>query len=457
MKILFYSTNSNHYESGRMEFKMIPSCREQWNSLKKKYPECDFVIVMQKPGMFLYDESGVMSDRVKYIFIDEQNSDAEKIAQVIISEKPDTAIAVSYWKEPFDWMSIKDAVIAEKLRDAGIKTVCHDADTCRICFDKNETRQFLINNNFNVAKGVYVHHELFYAERGRNCINENVYREYIFSEIKKLKFPVVIKETSGLSSYGMDVVTTFNQARHVLLSKKNNGDRVVEEFLDGISFGIEVYGTDGKYLVSPPLVNSVNQFGLTSPKQNVKLGPVENEKFGVSELRKEVARLAGLLKFSGIAQIDLVYSDGAWWFIEINSRISGMTQTMAFSMGLSLYELILFSAGIIGWNGVDDTGGSCNGRRAGHKGFKNVMNLKFPLLDEKALKRLSGEDFVGYVNQIENLTAKQLREKGYSEVIFGGNETLFETMKQLDILNEAYADKMEKVFYENAYRLSQII
>jgi len=62
-----------------------------------------------------------------------------------------------------------------------------------------------------------------------------------------------------------------------------------------------------------------------------------------------------------------------------------MTQTMAFSMGLSLYELILFSAGIIGWNGVDDAGGSCNGRRAGHKGFKNVMNLKFPLLDEKAL------------------------------------------------------------------------
>ena len=57
----------------------------------------------------------------------------------------------------------------------------------------------------------------------------------------------MIKETSGLSSYGMDVVTTFNQARHVLLSKKNNGDRVVEEFLDGISFGIEVYGTDGKY------------------------------------------------------------------------------------------------------------------------------------------------------------------------------------------------------------------
>lgn len=441
MKILFYSTNSNRYESGRMEFKMIPSCRSGWDSLKEKYPEHDFTVVMQKPGMFLYDQSGEMSDKVKYIFIEEKNSEAEKIADIIKNEKPDIAIAVSYWKEPFDWMSIKDALIAEKLRKAGIKTVCHDASSCHICFDKNETRRFLAQNNFNVAKGVYVNHELFYAERGKSAVRENVYRDYIFSEISKLKFPVVIKETAGLSSFGMDVVTTFNQARHVLLSKKNNGDRVVEEFLDGISFGIEVYGTDGKYLVSPPLVNSVNQFGLTSPKQNVKLGPVENEKFDVTLLKREVARLAGLLKFSGIAQIDLVYSDGAWWFIEINSRISGMTQTMAYSMGLSLYELILLSAGVIEWNGT----------------FKNVMNLKFPLLSEDELLKLYNEDFVLCVNQIENTEARQLREVGYAEVIFGQNDTLAKTMEQLDLLNSAYKNRMESIFYNNAVKLSKYL
>ena len=420
---------------------MIPSCRSGWDSLKEKYPEHDFTVVMQKPGMFLYDQSGEMSDKVKYIFIEEKNSEAEKIADIIKNEKPDIAIAVSYWKEPFDWMSIKDALIAEKLRKDGIKTVCHDASSCHICFDKNETRRFLAQNNFNVAKGVYVNHELFYAERGKSAVRENVYRDYIFFEISKLKFPVVIKETAGLSSFGMDVVTTFNQARHVLLSKKNNGDRVVEEFLDGISFGIEVYGTDGKYLVSPPLVNSVNQFGLTSPKQNVKLGPVENEKFDVALLKREVARLAGLLKFSGIAQIDLVYSGGVWWFIEINSRISGMTQTMAYSMGLSLYELILLSAGVIEWNGT----------------FKNVMNLKFPLLSEDELLKLYNEDFVLCVNQIENTEARQLREVGYAEVIFGQNDTLAKTMEQLDLLNSAYKNRMESIFYNNAVKLSKYL
>ena len=113
----------------------------------------------------------------------------------------------------------------------------------------------------------------------------------------------------GLSSFGMDVASTFAEARHILLSKKNNGDRLVEEFLDGQSFGIEVYGTDGNYTVSAPLINSVNQFGLTSPKQNVKLGPagvglasssqsLSSDFFHLDDLERDMIRLAGLLGLS---------------------------------------------------------------------------------------------------------------------------------------------------------------
>ena len=239
----------------------------------------------------------------------------------------------------------------------------------------------------------------------------------------------------------MDVASTFAEARHILLSKKNNGDRLVEEFLDGQSFGIEVYGTDGNYTISAPLINSVNQFGLTSPKQNVKLGPVENALFKTDELKNEILRLANLLEFSGIAQIDLIFSCGKWYIVEINSRISGMTQTMAASMNMSLYELILFSAGILKW---DD------------KKFLSVMNLKFPLLDEGLLKKLSSVDFVYAVNQIENNEAKQLREVGYAEVIFGQTLSLDETMKDLETLNKLFSDKMEKKFYDNAKTLALI-
>lgn len=465
MNILFYSTNSNHYSKGKIDFQMIPSCADEWNNLKQKYPDFNFTVVMQRPAMFLYDDTKeIKSDNVKYIFIDDeiqnssltsnencslkysgtslnQNVSAQKIAEVIINEKPDIAIAVTYWTQPFDWMSIKDSMIADILRENKIKTVCHPSLTSAICFDKRQTHDFLEQNGFKIAKGVYVHHEMFYAERSKLYVKENVYKEYVFSEIKKLKLPVVVKDTMGLSSFGMDVVNTYDEAKHVLLSKKNNGDRLVEEFLTGISFGIEVYGTDGNYFVADPLVNSVNQFGLTSPKQNVKLGPVTNPKFKIDELKKEILKLAKLLNFSGIAQIDLLFSEGSWYIIEINSRISGMTQTMAASMGLSLYELILFSAGLTKWNGS----------------FTNVMNLKFPLLDEKNLQNLFSKPFVKAVNQIENHEAKQLRETGYSEIVFGQTKTLEDLMSELEELNRDFSEQMEKIFYENSIKLYNLI
>lgn len=454
MKILFYSTNSNYYSEGKIDFKMIPTCFEQWNNLKEKFEQHNFVVVMQKPGMFLYDhslqnESFCNDDFVKYVFVDSENQDdllPEIIANKIIEQKPDIAIAVTYWVQPFDWLSIKDALIAEILRDAGIKTICHSLRTTEICFDKYKTQSFLKQNNFLCANFVYVQHELFFAERNKTCVAENVYKEMVFAQIKRLNFPVVIKDTCGLSSFGMDVATTFAQAKHILLSKKNNGDRLVEEFLEGFSFGIEVYGTDGDYTVSYPLINSVNQFGLTSPKQNVKLGFVDNEKFKIEKLRTEVLRLAKLLNFSGIAQIDLLYSNQQWYIIEINSRISGMTQTMAASMGLSLYELILFSARI-------------KSAFFNNSAFKKniVMNLKFPLLNDLELSQLSKEESVIAVNQLQNNEAKQLREMGYCEVIFGKCKSLKSIVEQLEILNLRFFDKMEKTFYNNAKKLVKII
>lgn len=443
MKIVFYSTNSNHYAQGKMDFRMIPSCADQWKELKDKYPHFDFTVVMQKPGMFIYDDDGnkIQSGAVKYIFVEEKDSSAEKIAALILEQKPDVAIAITYWTQPFDWMAIKDSMIAEILQNNNVKTVCHDLKTSEICFDKYRTHQFLTENNFNCAKAVYVHHEMFYAERSRLVIAENIYKENVLSQIKKLKLPLVIKDTLGLSSFGMDVVTTYDEARHILTSKRNNGDRLVEEFLQGPSFGVEVYGTDGNYTVTDPLINSVNQFGLTSPKQNVKLGPAVNQRLHIPELKKEILRLANLLNFSGIAQIDLLFSDDKWYIIEINSRISGMTQTMAASMKKSLYELILFSAGLVDFEPE----------------YSSVMNLKFPLLSEDKRKLMSKQKFVCGVNQIENKEARQLREVGYSEVIFGQNETINGTMENLETLKSLFPEEMEMIFYNNARKLAEYI
>lgn len=456
-KILFFSTNSNFYKKDSTSIKCFPNCKNQWKQFSKKYSEFDFLVMIQKPGMFILDREDLnsaetkikISENLEISFFNEEEFLPEQIAQKIIEKNPDTVCPITYWINPFDWLSIKDSIICEIISKNGIKTISHSAKSSLICFDKIKTHEFLIQNNFLCAKGIEIHHEMFYAERSRLEIKENVYKEYVFSEIQKLNFPVVVKDTLGLSSFGMDVCKTFAETKHVLLSKKNNGDRLVEEFIDGLSFGVEIYGSDGDYLISPMFINSLNQFGLTSPKQNVKIGPVKNQNFKISELHNELKRLAKLLNFCGIVQVDLILKNEKWYIIEINSRLSGMSQTISSSLGLSLYELIFMAT--VDFNNSKEKLNSLI------KNAKFTINLKFPILTDEKLKTLCNYDFVDFVNQIENHQAKQLREIGYSEVIFGKTSSKENLLQYLEILNSDFKEDMEERFYNNAKKLSELL
>lgn len=452
MKLVLFSTNSNKYVPGIMNLSSLPTCFDQWEEVSSFYPDLKITLVMQLPGMFLLDifEGKIKkSSKIDYVFIDENCDSAEEIANFITSLNPDVAFAVTYWAAPFDWLPIKDALVTEILKKNGIKAFCHSADSAFVCFDKFRMADFFGKNGFNCAKNVFVHHEMFFIHRSKNELKTNVYREYVLQKIKELKFPVVVKDTTGLSSFGMDVCKTYNEVVHVLNSKKNNGDRLVEEFIEGDSFGAEIYGSSGNFAISPVLINSVNQFGLTSPKQNVKLGPVLNSNFKIDELKKELLRLAELLKFEGIAQVDLIFSNKKWYFVEVNSRISGMTQTIAASYGMSLYKFLIELILSMSKNEpfLENKNTNC----------KYVMNLKFPLLEKELMKKLASLPFVFCVNQIENKGAKQLREVGYLEVIFGNTKELSSLMQELDEINALFPNQMEKVFYENAKKLAKTI
>ena len=453
MKITFFSTNSSTYSEKDRNVKEFPSREEIWTKFTEEYPEFEISFVVQKPGHFLLDNAEP-SSKIKTIICDE-NQTNEQIAEEIASLSPDLAVSITYWETPYDWLSLRDSVIANILREKKIRTVSHNIKAALYSFDKRNTRNFLISNSFNSPKGIYIHHELYWAERNNQKISFNAYKEYIHSEIKKLKLPLVIKDTTGLSSYGMDVCTTYDQAFHILRSKKNNGDRIIEEFLDGYSFGIEVYGSNKKYTLSPLFINSVNQFGLTSPKQNVKLGPVMNfEKFRVFELYRDIERLSTMLKFNGICQVDLIFSKNKWYIIEINSRVSGMTETCAASMNLTLPELFIYSS-FLGKQNLEQTPAF---QKIQEKIKRNyVMNMKFPILSDEKLEKLYRHTSVQNVNQIHNLEAKQLREEGYSEIIFGKTKTLNELLFELGSIKNEFGSDIEPVFYNNALQLAEEI
>lgn len=423
MKIVFYSTNSTFYDSLTFHYFYFPKCKTKLEDLKRTFPNFDFIIVTQEPGMFLLDlkKSGEFekANGFEYSILD-KNADIFEFSQKILSFSPDIAISITGFYRPFDWQGIKDSLIANELQKNGVKVLCNDEKTQNICFDKNLFQIFLEQNKFNFPKSIYINHELFWAERNKLEIVENVYKQKIFYELEKFEYPAIIKDTTGLSSFGMEVVKSAKAAKSILVSKKNNGDKVIQNFIQGEHFGVEIYGTKENYTISKPFLFSVNKYGIASPKQSIKIGPIQKDNYKIEELNAELLRLSNLLNINGIAQVDLIFDGKKWFIIEVNPRISGMTNLVCKSFNTNVFILLVQKA--------------LNQKIELKQ--KKMMSIKTSLISQEEFKELKKIDFVKEINQTQNENAKQERETGYCEIIIDESNGDFKTeLEELKIKN----------------------
>ncbi len=461
MRVVFYSSCTNHFDPEIVHIKTLPSWAQEWGRVAAAFSQHKFVIATMLPAMFLldYDKDGVLrpDDGIERVAL--KGGGAEKIAEQILELRPDVAVAASFWITPYDWLGLEDAMVADILRGQGVKVVSHSAAAQAICFDKKSASDFLRANGFSCAKSVYVDYELFWAERKKSEVCHNVYREYVFRQIERLSFPVIIKDTVGLSSYGMEVVHTAGAVKNYLESKKFNSNRLVEEFLDGPQFGTEVHVTkraDGAASVDvfPPLLYSVNQYGICSPKQSVKLGPLTKPRFKCDELKSELERLARLLDFEGIAQVDLVFHKDKWHIIEINPRLSGSSAAIALIKGKTLPRILTDFALAAGGNLGQEDGESVPPKEDLWK--KNpplYLNIKFPNLTPEQMEALYALPYVHYLCQTDNDAAKQRREMGFCEILIGGSPQPNDLLLQLKEIEEKFPKIIEPAFFDTAKKM----
>ena len=394
MRIVFYSTNSNVFDEETFKITVMPSNESTFESFCAAHPEHEFFCVSQKPAMFMPENAVCLP----------QNADLDEVVSAICELKPDLAIAMTFWIEPYDWLPVNDALVAEKLEACGLHAVCHSVECALNCFDKWRTHNMLARSGFKVPNAVFVDHDLYFCAGSNREVLRNVYKDSVMTQIKKMKLPLIIKDTTGLSSYGMTVVHTYGEAIGYLNSKRNNSNRLIEEFIEGQQYGLEIYGTPGNYTVLPPFTFSVNQYGITSPKQSVKYGPCPLP----DELRDMMLKLAEGLGLCGVAQVDLIMDDkGQWHIIEVNPRLSGMTYTYAAACGISVFEMIYRS---------------CVEKRPLPQPAAFVMSLKLPLMTENQMSEILKLEGVRLLNQTNDLAAKQEREKGFCECIIAAPE-----------------------------------
>ena len=410
MRIVFYSSNSNVFNDKTFIISVLPKNAQTFISFIKSHPEHEFYCVSQKPAMFMPEEDA----RLKNVIYLKQESTTQVFADKIINLQPDFAIAMTYWVEPYDWLTVSDALIAEKLKEAGIKTICQSIECGLICFDKWRTHNELKRLGFDLPAAVFCDHDLYFCAASNKEVLKNVYKESLLAQIKKLQLPLIIKDTRGLSSYGMTVAHTYGEVIGYLNSKRNNSNRLIEEFISGRQFGLEIYGLPGSYTVLPPFEFTVNKYGITSPKQSIKYGPCQL----TDDLKQMMLKLAQGLKLCGVAQVDLILDDkGSWHIIEVNPRLSGMTFTYAAACGISVFEMLYRS---------------CFQKEPLPAPASYTMSLKLPLMTDKEMQDFFKIDGLQILNQTNNLAAKQEREKGFCECItLGLKELPFELKQKL--------------------------
>ena len=438
MKIVIYTTNSEIPNESTYN-KEYPERSKIWDYIAEKYEKHEIVVVTKFPAsyVFLDTDQGKfinLPKRVKFEILLPKASN-EEFADKIYSLNPDVVIDVSLHTFNHDWGSLANSIVGDMLRKKGVKVVSNSINTALTFFNKWNTYISLKEKGFNVPNAVYVNYNLLNTDKeipGLTAVNQ--YKEYVFYEIKKLKFPIIIKSVTGTNSVGMCIAKTFEEASDFLNSSSSKSDFIAEEYIKGREYGIEIRGIDGHYDVTSPFLLISGNDGVTHPLSNIKLGPVTNEKsYDLIELKNEMLRLANEYKTCINAQVDLIYDGKKFYILEINLRCSGLTPLTCCASQIKQFETYI------------DYALKYLGEKTEPNNQKEKYSIHFKL---KNPKREELEE-IANTNHIDNLMVIESPDFNYYSVVFGGFDTIFELLEKTKLLQEKYKDLIDYSIIES--------
>ena len=179
-------------------------------------------------------------------------------------------------------------------KDAGINLIVSSLDTVRICRDKNRTAEFLNKNRISVPRTMSL----------GNVTNE---------EIEQIGFPLIVKPRSGRGGRGITVFKTESELRECI--SKFDSSFMIQEFIDGQEYDVNMFIHDGKVLVNQVLLKTElehGNYGNATKTVPVRDAVVENV----------ASKVAKAICAEGPIDLDVRKAvDGSLRVLEINPRI----------------------------------------------------------------------------------------------------------------------------------------
>lgn len=174
----------------------------------------------------------------------------------------------------------------------------------------------------------------------------------LFSELKlpaplswpECGFPVIVKPDRDSGSNGVRVIHTRRKLLSVLEGCRSDAKPVVQEYLSGPSYSIEVIGTPGQYL--PLQVTTLHMDAQFDCKRVV--APSELPSHLVSGFEQMAVSLSEALQLTGVMDVEVILHNDRLKLLEIDARLPSQTPTAVYwSTGINLVALLgeLFTTG----------------------------------------------------------------------------------------------------------------
>ena len=149
------------------------------------------------------------------------------------------------------------------------------------------------------------------------------------------KFPVVAKPDRGSGSQGVTVFKNKTALQHSL--KPPAPEWLIQEFIPGPSYSLEVIGMPGRY--TTPQVTDLSIDGQYDCKRVTAPSGLAN--MLISEFETLSLALAEALNLNGIMDVEVILHDDELKVIEIDARLPSQTPTAVYwSTGLNMVQLL---------------------------------------------------------------------------------------------------------------------
>lgn len=183
----------------------------------------------------------------------------------------------------------------DEFENLGIKVIVSDYDTVETCFDKMDMFRFLLDNGFKTAK-TYDKFEDFHTDY----------------KVGKISLPVFVKPRKGSASLGINKIDDLEMLK---LLKSKDDDLLIQEFLDGQEYGVDVYVD----LISKEVVSiyAKKKIRMRSGETDKAVSVLDDKLF---KLVEDFIKKLGVL---GPIDIDVFEIDGEYYISEINPRFGG--------------------------------------------------------------------------------------------------------------------------------------